>query len=144
MGANWSFVGSRLLAALSLCPCVARLRVSPARVFVLDKVAFYTSANTTYHGLLPSSQLQIEGVTGMAEPQVHFCLGLRRILVMVPSPDLTLDSHTPGPAFSRWHIGLCVPISCAHHMPPDQNLRKIAKGEIGNAYFPFNSLTDSS
>ena len=53
MGANWSFVGSRLLAALSLCPCVARLRVSPARVFVLDKMAFYTSANTTYHGLLP-------------------------------------------------------------------------------------------
>ena len=80
LGANWSFVGSRLLAALSLCPCVVRLRVSPARVFVLDKVAFYTSANTTYHGLLPSSQLQIEGVTSMADPQVHFCLGLRRSL----------------------------------------------------------------
>lgn len=69
MGANWGFVGSQLLAALSpLNPYMTGMRISLALMFVLYKMAFYTSANTHVAGCSQADQLPNAGVASMAEP----------------------------------------------------------------------------
>lgn len=86
----WGLIGA-LWAANSLpptppvSPYMMGVRISLALVFVLDKMALYTSADTTHCRLLPGQQLPKAGARRTAELQnlqnhrTHFCLDLSSV-----------------------------------------------------------------
>lgn len=66
IGALWA--ASSLQPSPPLNPYMTGMRISLALMFVLDKMAFYTSANTHVAGCSQADQLPNAGVASMAEP----------------------------------------------------------------------------
>lgn len=74
IGALWA--ASSLQPSPLLSPRVTGMKISLALVFVLDKMAFYTSANTQHiAGRSQASKLPNAGVASMEPPQSTILFG---------------------------------------------------------------------
>lgn len=75
IGALWA--ANPLQPSPPLSPCVMGMRVSLALLFVLDKMTFYTSADTTHCRRSRTASFQMWVRPARQNHRAHFCLGPR-------------------------------------------------------------------